>query len=108
MPKCVLFIDVAPTYRPLTTTPTEVGVTPDDRRANYGTFFAQLMSLAVSRLLVSPQRVKRELASLQYCHGLDVCSMRKHVHRLKRVNAIAVSADSLQFSGERLQITGYV
>ena len=34
--------------------------------------------------------------------------MRKHVHGLKRDNAIAVAADSGQLAGERLRITGDV
>jgi len=55
-----------------------------------------------------PQGVKGRSSRLQHCDGLNVCSMRKHVDRLKRNQSIAVSADSGQLAGERLRITGDV
>ena len=42
---------------------------------------------------------------MQYDDRLNVCSMRKHVHRLKRNHTVAVSANRVQFAGERLRIT---
>ena len=54
------------------------------------------------------QRLKGRSLRAQHRHGLNVCSMGKHVHGLKRDNAIAVPADSGQLAGERLGITGDV
>jgi hypothetical protein len=54
------------------------------------------------------QRVTGGLPRLQHGHGLNVCSMRKHVDGLKRNNTIAVCADSGQFASEGLWITGHV